>query len=86
MTDRKKRAIFARVDSDVADALSRTAARLGTTGSKYVEQAIVRCVAQDADKVSLANEQHASEVERLAAEANKLIALSAGYDARHKAS
>lgn len=80
-----KKAIFARIDGGVAEALSKTAARLGTTSTRYVEQAIVRCVAQDADKVALANQQHDAEVERLAAEANKLIALSAGYDARKNA-
>ena len=77
-----KKAIFARIDGGVAEALSKTAARLGTTSTRYVEQAIVRCVAQDADRVALANEQHGAEVERLSKAANELVQLAAGHRAQ----
>ncbi len=81
-----RKTIMARTSSEVADALNATARRLGKSANKYLEECVVRCVAADASKVALANDVHDELVESLAAKANELISLAAGYDQRKKAS
>ena len=79
-----RKILLSRVEPEIHDAVGRTARRLGQTTSEYIKNALVRAVTADADLVRASNSAHDATVERLAAEANRLIRLSAGYDARKK--
>lgn len=68
--------LYSRSSEEVVSALASTARRLGVSQSKYIERAVVRAIAADADKVAASNVEAADEIARLSASANELIALS----------
>lgn len=68
--------LYSRSSAEVVSALASTARRLGVSQSRYIEQAVVRAIAADADKVAASNVEAADEIARLSESANALIALS----------
>ena len=71
--------ILTRVQPEIAAALTTTAARLGISANSYVQEAIVRCIAADADRVDSADKKAREEIQRLAASCNELIQLTNRY-------
>lgn len=81
-----RKILLSRVDPEIHDAVGRTARRLGQTASTYIRDALVRAVTADADRVSLANQEHEAEIERLAEQANALVSGATRHDRTRKAS
>ena len=68
--------LFSRTSKELHDACTRTARRLGLSAGTYIERCVLRGIAEDADKVALADQEHSEEIARLSREANSLIALT----------
>lgn len=67
---------------EVASAMYKTARALGQSGNTYVAQAIVRAIAADSERVSLANTETEDEIARLSADANSLVHLAHRIDGK----
>ena len=73
-----RKVLLSRVKPEIADAVARTAARLGVTVNDYVGDAVVRAMKDDADKFSLSNARHEHEVARLLTLANEVDSAKRG--------
>lgn len=69
------------LSDEVASAMTKASRALGLSGVAYIEQAIVRAIAADSEKVALANQEASEEIARLSESANDLIALANRHDA-----